>query len=175
MAAAVALHKVPAGHDVPRSFNVVIETPKGSPVRYEYDPEIEAFRRVGRVLGGQTYPADYGFVPSTMSLDGQPLDVLVLSQDPSFPGCLVECRPVAVLQMTLRDLPDHKIVAVPLGVDQVDGIGDLDDLTAEEAERLGAFFEYHPTPEGENQTYVGWDGAEAARDVVFRAWEGFLV
>lgn len=169
------LHELPAGNDIPRRFLTVVETPMGSRIRYEFNIEIGAFRRVSRVDEDESYPGDYGFMPSTVSMDGEPLDVLVLCRQPSFPGCILDCRPIALLNLTYNDLPDHKILAVPATDESFDAVTDLADLDEELTGRIGRFFSLHPLPDGQRHVFVGWEGAESARDVVFRAWEGFLV
>jgi inorganic pyrophosphatase len=152
----------------------VIESPKGSRIRYAYDSGIGAFRFFKEVSGDRGYPAAYGFVPSTMSTDGEPLDILVLSSEPTFPGCVISCRPVGVLVLTDGEKPDHKILAIPLrgGGDHGD-VEDLDGLPDTVKDELAEFFASHPNLSGFEQNVVGWEDADSARDVVFNAWEGF--
>jgi len=169
------LHQIPAGEEVPSRIDAVIESPRGSRVRYAYDPEIGAFRYFEVLPEDQGYPAAYGFIPSTMDLDGEPLDILVLSAESTFPGCVVSCRPIGVLVLSDGNTPDHKILAVPLRGDQFENVEDLGELPEGTTDELATFFSAHPTLSGFEQEVVGWKGPEAARDVIFRAWEGFLV
>ncbi|MHC4472141.1 MAG: inorganic diphosphatase [Planctomycetota bacterium] len=169
------INKIPAGLDVPRRIDAVIESPRGSRIRYAYDAEIDAFRFFAELEGDQGYPAAYGFVPSTMSLDGEPLDVLILSSEPTFTGCVVSCRPVAVLVLTDGNRPDHKILAIPTRSVRYADVEDFDDLPEGIADELAEFFSAHPNLSGFEQEVVGWEGADSARDVVFKAWEGFLI
>ena len=95
------------------TFDVVIEIPRGSRNKYEYDHERHVIRLDRRLFSATVYPADYGFVPDTLALDGDPLDVLVLLEDPTFPGCWVEVRAVGVFGMEDEKGPDAKILCVP--------------------------------------------------------------
>ena len=95
------------------TFDVVIEIPRGSRNKYEYDHEQHVIRLDRRLFSATVYPADYGFVPDTLALDGDPLDVLVLLEDPTFPGCWVEVRAVGVFWMEDEKGPDAKILCVP--------------------------------------------------------------
>ena len=94
-------------------LDVVIEIPRGSRNKYEYDHDAHVIRLDRRLFSATVYPADYGFVPDTLALDGDPLDVLVLLEDPTFPGCWVEVRAVGVFWMEDEKGPDAKILCVP--------------------------------------------------------------
>lgn len=171
---ASGLHRIPAGGHVPDRVNAVIETPMGCRVRYEYDLDLEAFRLVTCLTPGAAYPADYGFIPSTTSPDGEPIDVFVLTDEASFPGCLIECRPVAVLRLTVGDVPDDKILAVPTSDSTFGHIRDLPDVPADVATRIHAFFRANPLLSGTRREVGEWEDAAAARKTIFLAWEGFL-
>ncbi len=94
-------------------FDVVIEIPRGSRNKYEYDHERHVIRLDRRLFSATVYPSDYGFVPDTLAGDGDPLDVLVLLDDPTFPGCWIEVRAVGVFWMEDEKGPDAKILCVP--------------------------------------------------------------
>src|SRR3972149_2645346 len=105
-------HEIPIGTQAPHVFNTVIEIPKGSTNKYEYDPEIACFR-LDRVLYSPLYyPFDYGFIPQTRYLDGDPIDVLVMISHPTFPGCVVEAKAIGVLKMQDEKGPDEKLLCV---------------------------------------------------------------
>src|SRR5215510_6649248 len=91
--------KLPIGNRAPDRVNAVIEIPRDSVNKYEYDKELHVFRLDRTLFSPVHYPGDYGFIPQTLGLDGDPLDVLVLVEAPSFPDCLIEVRPIGVLQM----------------------------------------------------------------------------
>src|SRR5215813_5335987 len=104
--------KLPIGSNVPDRVNAVIEIPQGSVHKYEYDKELHVFRLDRTLYSPVHYPGDYGFIPSTLSDDGDPLDVLVLVDAPSFTGCIMTVRPIGVLSMVDQQSEDEKILAV---------------------------------------------------------------
>ena len=95
----VDLEALPIGEDAPGLVNVVVEVPVGSRNKYEYEPELGVIMRDRVLPGNIRYPADYGFVPSTESADGEPLDAMVAAYDPVFPGCVIRARVVGALEM----------------------------------------------------------------------------
>src|SRR5215207_3330682 len=95
----VELELLPIGEDAPEVVNVVVEVPVGSRNKYEYEPELGAIVRDRVLPGNIRYPADYGFVPSTESADGEPLDAMVAAYDPVFPGCVLKARILGALEM----------------------------------------------------------------------------
>src|SRR5579883_3597824 len=107
----------------------VIEIPSGSRNKYEYDHQRGIFR-LDRVLYSSVhYPTDYGFIPDTLADDGDPLDALVIVQEPTFPGCLIPARPIGMLDMYDDKGEDEKVLAVPLGDPRFDGVTTLDDVS----------------------------------------------
>src|SRR3546814_4676157 len=109
------------------------------------------------------YPADYGFIPDTLSEDTDPLDALVLLDDPTFPGCWVTARPVGVFWMTDDAGPDAKIICVPADDPRYDGVTDLDGLPKHLTAEIGHFFEVYKALEvGKHTDVRGWEGAAAA-------------
>lgn len=107
-------HELPAGHHPPDELLVVVEIPGGSRNKYELDKH-SGLLRLDRVLySAMHYPGEYGFIPRTLAEDGDPCDVLVLAQEPTFPGCQINSRPIGMLRMTDRGQPDNKILAVPI-------------------------------------------------------------
>ena len=96
------------------SFDVLIEIPKGSRNKYEYDFKLHKVRYDRMIFSSMMYPADYGFVPETLALDSDPLDVLVLVTEPTFPGCVMEVKPIGVFHMADEKGPDEKVICVPV-------------------------------------------------------------
>ncbi|MEA2707137.1 MAG: inorganic pyrophosphatase, partial [Gemmatimonadaceae bacterium] len=106
-------HDLPAGIHPPELVTALIEIPSGSRNKYELDKQ-SGLIRLDRVLySSMHYPGDYGFIPRTLHEDGDPLDILVRINEPTFPGCQIDCRPLGVLKMLDRGEPDDKIIAVP--------------------------------------------------------------
>jgi inorganic pyrophosphatase len=166
----MSLNKVSSGKDVPNDFNVVIEIPMNAdPIKYEVDKESGAIF-VDRFMGtAMHYPCNYGYVPNTLSADGDPVDVLVITPFPLFPGVVVRCRPIGVLKMTDEAGEDAKVLAVP--VDKVLSIyshwqkpGDINELRLRQIQH---FFEHYKDLEkGKWVKIEGWHGPEAAKEEI---------
>jgi inorganic pyrophosphatase len=145
-------------------IDVVIEIPRGSRNKYEYDHEQHVMRLDRRLFTATAYPADYGFIPGTLSEDGDPLDALVLLDDPTFPGCWVTSRPIAVFWMSDDKGPDAKILCVPSGDPRWEHVHDVGDLPDHLAKEIEHFFEVYKALEPDKHSNVrGWEGAAAAR------------
>src|ERR1700688_4161481 len=99
--------------DAPEVVRMIVEIPKNSSNKYEYDGVLGVFRLDRALYSPVHYPGDYGFIPGTLASDGDPMDVLALVEEPSFPGCLIEVRPVGILNMIDQNETHQKVVAVP--------------------------------------------------------------
>jgi inorganic pyrophosphatase len=167
------LQRIPAGRDPPRDINAVIEIPQGGhPVKYELDKASGALV-VDRFLHtAMFYPGNYGFIPHTLSADGDPCDVLVVTQVPVVPGAIVRCRPVGALVMEDEAGGDEKIIAVP--VDKLhpfySGVRDYTDLPTIMCEQIAHFFQHYKDLEkGKWVTIVRWQDAPGAEKLVMEA------
>ena len=166
----MSLNNVPAGRDVPNDFNVIIEIPMNAdPIKYEVDKESGAIF-VDRFMGtAMHYPCNYGYVPKTISDDGDPVDVLVITPFPLIPGVVVRCRPIGMLKMSDEAGGDAKLLAVP--VDKVLSIythwqkpEDLNDLRLQQIQH---FFEHYKDLEkGKWVKVEGWVGPEEAKQEI---------
>src|SRR6266487_2893255 len=114
--------------DRDRVIDVVVEIPRGSRNKYEYDHENHVIRLDRRLFSATVYPADYGFIPDTLGEDGDPLDALVLLEEPTFPGCWIRTRPVGVFWMSDDKGPDAKIICVPAGDPRWEGVAGIADV-----------------------------------------------
>src|SRR6266576_6298532 len=103
---------LPTGDGAPAEVNAVIEIPRGDTNKYEYDKALHVFRLDRNLYSPVHYPGDYGFIPRTLSQDGDPLDVLVLVDAPTFTGCLMPVRPIGLLEMLDQGVKDEKVLAV---------------------------------------------------------------
>ena len=152
-------------------IEVMVEIPKGSRNKYEYDHERHVMRLDRRLFSATVYPADYGFVPDTLGEDGDPLDALVLLDDPTFPGCLVRALPVGVFWMSDEKGPDAKIICVPVDDPRSGRVSDLADLPSHLLKEIEHFFDVYkmlePDKESSTRGYEGrdaaWQEIEAAR------------
>ncbi len=162
----MSLKELPAGANAPRIVNVVVEIPKGTRNKIEFDPELGTFR-LDRVLHSPVhYPGDYGFVPSTLSPDGDALDALVLVTDPTFTGCLLSARPIGVLIMTDEAGQDEKLLAVPAEDPRFSEITDLEHLPAHLLKEVEYFFEVYKDLEGKETAVLGWQSLERAYAII---------
>jgi inorganic pyrophosphatase len=145
------------------TFDVVIEIPRGSRNKYEYDHERHVIRLDRRLFSATVYPADYGFMPDTLALDADPLDVLVLLEDPTFPGCWVEVRAVGVFWMEDEMGPDAKLLCVPAHDPSWENVRDIGDMPSRLLDEIEHFFEVYKMLEPHKSTTTrGYEGCEAA-------------
>jgi inorganic pyrophosphatase len=148
-------------------IEVIVEIPKGSRNKYEIDHDTGAVWLDRHLFTAMTYPADYGFVPDTLAEDGDPLDALVLLDEPTFPGVHVRARPIGVFWMRDEAGPDAKILCVPSGDQRSANIHDLADIGEHTLAEIGHFFEVYKALEPHKHTAVrDWEGVEAAREEI---------
>lgn len=161
------LDRVDAGGHVPDEINVIIEVPaKSVPVKYELDKETGAMFVDRFMSSSMFYPCNYGYVPHTLSDDGDPVDVLVYTPEPLISGSVIPCRPVGVLKMTDESGDDAKILALPINklCQEYAGISDYKDLPDKLLEQIAHFFEhYKDLDEGKWVRVKGWAGIDDAR------------
>jgi inorganic pyrophosphatase len=146
-------------------FDVVIEIPKGQRNKYEMDHETGRIRLDRMLFTSTRYPADYGFIEDTLAEDGDPLDALVLLDEPTFPGCLIRCRAIGVFQMRDEMGPDNKILCVPATDPRMRRLADVEDIPEYDRLEIKHFFEvYKELEPGKGVGHTGWAsraGAEA--------------
>jgi inorganic pyrophosphatase len=146
---------------------IVVEIPKGSRNKYEMDHDSSEIWLDRTLFTAMQYPADYGFFPDTLAEDGDPLDALVLLQEPTFPGCHIMVRAVAVFWMTDEMGPDAKVLCVPAHDPRWNDVNDLPDVPDHLLHEIEHFFDYYKTIEpGKGATTRGWEGASAAEGAI---------
>ena len=163
----MSLDNVRPGDQAPEIFNVIIEIPMNAdPIKYEVDKETGAIF-VDRFMGtSMHYPTNYGYVPKTISGDGDPVDVLVITPFPLLPGVVVPCRPLGILKMTDEGGEDGKVLAVPSNkiLPIYSGWNKPEDMNPMRLKTIAHFFEhYKDLEEGKWVKIQGWDGPDAAR------------
>jgi inorganic pyrophosphatase len=150
--------------------DAIVEIPRGSRNKYEFDPDSESIR-LDRVLYSSVhYPGDYGFIAGTKCGDGDPLDVLILVEEPTFPGCRVRVRPIGVLFMVDEGGEDEKLLAVPEGDPRFAEVFDLKDLPHHWLDEVENFFATYKVLEGKTSSTGDWKGAKEACRVLARRW-----
>jgi len=163
----MSLSNVDAGSKLPDEFNVVIEIPMAAdPVKYEVDKETGALFVDRFMTTAMHYPCNYGYVPRTLSDDGDPVDVLVLSPFPVVPGAVIRCRALGVLEMEDEAGGDAKVLAVPVTklLPNYAHLQKPEDLPEIELQRIQHFFEHYKDLEkGKWVKVKGWAGVDAAR------------
>ncbi|HSJ65654.1 MAG TPA: inorganic diphosphatase [Gemmatimonadaceae bacterium] len=162
------------GSHPPDIITAVVEIPAGSRNKYELDKE-SGLIRLDRVLYSAVhYPGDYGFIPRTLAEDGDPCDVLVLLNEPTFPGCQIDARPIGVLRMLDRGEPDDKILAVPSHDPFYGEYFDIADIPQHYLREVEHFFGIYKDLEGKRMEVIGWEKSERAAESVMegiRAYE----
>ena len=169
------LSKIPAGKNPPDDVNVIVEVPLGGdPIKYEIDKSSGAMFVDRYLYTEMRYPCNYGFVPHPLSLDGDPIDVMVVGNRPLVPGCVVRARPVGVLMMTDDKGEDEKILAVPhpkltAYYDRIATYHDLPDILVRKIEHF--FKHYKDLETGKWSRVEGWFGIDKARELIQQAVE----
>jgi inorganic pyrophosphatase len=144
-------------------FDVVIEIPKGQRNKYEMDHETGKIRLDRMLFTATRYPADYGFIDGTLGRDSDPLDALVIVEEPTFPGCLIRARAIGMFGMTDEKGPDDKVIALPVGDPRHEHVQDIGDIPEFERLEIQHFFEvYKDLEPGKSVEGASWCGRAQA-------------
>jgi inorganic pyrophosphatase len=170
----VKLYDIDPGPDSPELVRAIIEIPKNSVNKYEYDGELGIFRLDRALYSPMHYPGDYGFIPGTLADDGDPLDILVLVDEPSFTGCLMEARPVGVLHMVDGHENDQKVLAVPNRNPRFDSIHTIDQVYPHIRREIEYFFTIYKELQSAKAKMEGWGGPRDARKVINDSRRSYL-
>jgi inorganic pyrophosphatase len=168
------LKDIDPGPHCPELVRMFVEIPMGTGNKYEYDIELGVFRLDRPLYSPMYYPGDYGFIPGTIAEDGDPLDVLVLVEEASFTGCMIEVRPVGMLDMMDQNQPDLKILAVPNRSPRYQEIHTIDQVAPHVRREMEHFFAIYKELEGKRTEMRGWQGPQQARDAIVRSRETYL-
>ena len=160
---------LPPGPNPPEHITVIVETPASSRNKYELDKQCGVFRLDRVLFSAVHYPGDYGFVPRTLWDDGDPLDVLLLTKEPTFTGCLVPARPLGLLRMIDSDQSDDKIVAVPMRDPHQAEFFDIADIPQHLLREIADFFRTYKELEGKHVQILGWEKSEVALREISRS------
>jgi inorganic pyrophosphatase len=160
------LRDLETGPDPPNVVYAVIESPKGTENKYEYDVKKKAIVLDRVLFSAVHFPGDYGFIPRTLDEDGDPLDILVLVTSPTFPGCIMSARPVGLLRMLDGSKRDDKILAVPTSDPRYAEYHDLATLPEHILKEIAYLFETYKVLEGKQVKVLGWENSEAAKRII---------
>jgi inorganic pyrophosphatase len=157
---------LPIGDDAPEEVNAVIEIPRGSSNKYEYDHELGVFKLDRTLYSPLFYPFDYGWIAGTMSADGDPLDVLVIGSHPTFTGCVVTCRPLGVLMMRDEKGADEKILPRVAHDPRYHGVRRLGHVPEHILREVEHFFQVYKTLEKKVVQIGEWQDVEEAQEMI---------
>lgn len=157
------------GPNAPEILYTLVEIPKGSRNKYEYNKEFGVIKLDRVLYSSLHYPGDYGLIPQTFYDDGDPLDILVMVNEPTFPGCIIEARPIGIFRMLDKGLADDKILAVPARDPIFTDYHDITDIPKHYLAEVGHFFEVYKDLEGMRTKPIGWENAAAAKTEILRA------
>lgn len=164
---------LPLGDNCPHTVTAVIEIPQGSVNKYEYDKQMKVFRLDRNLHSPVHYPGDYGFLPQTLAEDGDPLDILVLGDTPSFPGCMLAARPIGIFRMLDQGILDEKIFAYAIGNPRFATITNYVDVMPHALLEVVHFFSIYKDLEGKGTEVLGWKDADSAFQLILQCHERF--
>jgi len=154
------LYELPLDAGNADAVNAVIEVPMGDTNKYEYDPKLELFRLARKFGVSVHYPGNYGFIPSTLGVNGKPLAVLVLASAPSFTGCLVEVRPIGLLEVSDEGVHEAKVVAVGKHSPRFKDVLEISQAPQHLVREIAAFFSMYKDLDATSSEAVAWYGVE---------------
>ena len=143
-----------------------VEIPKGSRNKYEYDPELGSIKFDRFLFSSVVYPTDYGFITDTLAADGDPLDAMVCVSEPTFPGCLIPVKAIALFRMSDDKGQDDKVLCVPHDDPNWNHLERLEDLPTQLATEIEHFFSIYKEPEGKIVEVEGWRDRDLALKVI---------
>lgn len=155
------------------TFDVLIEIPKGSRNKYEYDFTLNKIRFDRMLFSSMMYPGDYGFIPETLALDQDPLDVLVLGSEPTFPMVVMEVRPIGVFHMADEKGPDEKLICIPVHDPIWNNRLDIEDINPHRLKEIEHFFQVYKDLEEKKVDVGGWGNAQEAWDIYLKCVERY--
>jgi inorganic pyrophosphatase len=150
-------------------IHCVVEIPRGSRNKYEWDEALGAIKLDRFLFSSVMYPTDYGFIPQTLAGDGDPLDAMVTVSEPTFPGCVIEVKPIALFRMRDEKGDDEKILCVPTHDPNWNEMERLEDLPHQLTSEIEHFFEIYKMPEGKKVIVDGWYSRDQALEVIAEA------
>ncbi|MCX7594825.1 MAG: inorganic diphosphatase [Fischerella sp.] len=159
------LSRIPA-QPKPGIINVLIEIPGGSKNKYEFDKDLQAFALDRVLYSSVQYPYDYGFVPNTLADDGDPLDGMVIMDQPTFPGCIIAARPIGMLEMIDSGDRDEKILCVPDKDPRYANVKSINDIASHRLEEIAEFFRTYKNLERKVTEILGWHDIDKVMPLV---------
>jgi inorganic pyrophosphatase len=168
----VDLSRIPA-QPKPGLINVLIEIPAGSKNKYEFDKDMNAFALDRVLFSSVQYPYDYGFVPNTLADDGDPLDGMVIMDQPTFPGCVIAARPIGMLEMIDGGDRDEKILCVPDADPRYKNVTSLKDIASHRLDEIAEFFKTYKNLEKKVTEILGWQDVDTVKPLVEKCIQAY--
>jgi inorganic pyrophosphatase len=168
------LYDLDPGDQSPRVVRMIVEIPKGSSNKYEYDADLQLFRVDRPLYVPLNYPGEYGFIPGTLSEDGDPLDILSLVSQPSYPGVVLLARPLGLLDLVDRGQRDEKVLAAANTDPRFDEVRSVDQVWAHSLREIEEFFAIYKKLEGKQVKIHGWRGVDEAHSLIGGCRERYL-
>ena len=153
------------------ALHCLVEIPKGSRNKYEWDEELKAIKLDRFLFSSVVYPTDYGFIPDTLGEDGDPLDAMVCVSEPTFPGCMIPVKVIALFRMSDDEGVDDKVICVPLDDPNWNTLETCDDLSQQLRDEIEHFFSIYKQPEGLEVEVDGWYDRDEAMKIIDAATE----
>ena len=157
----------------PGLVNVLIEIAGGSKNKYEFDKDLNAFALDRVLFASVKYPYDYGFIPNTLADDGDPLDGMVIMDEPTFPGCIITARPIGMLEMIDGGDRDEKILCVPEEDPRYSHVKSLKDIAPHRQDEIAEFFRTYKNLENKVTEILGWKDVDAVKPLVEQCIKAF--
>ncbi len=154
-------------------INVLIEIPAGSKNKYEFDKELQAFALDRVLYASVAYPFDYGFIPNTLADDGDPLDGMVIMDQPTFPGCVITARPVGMLEMIDGGDRDEKLLCVPVKDPRYAQVASLKDIAPHRLDEIAEFFRTYKNLEKKTTQILGWQDVDQVLPLVEKCVQAY--
>lgn len=164
---------LPAGPNPPHLLNAIVEIQQGGSNKYEYDKDLGLFRLDRVLYSAVHYPMAYGFIPSTLADDGDPLDILVMTRSPTFTGCLIEAKPIGLFRMHDEKGEDEKILAVPAVDPRFSEMNSLADMRPHRLREVEHFFSIYKDLEEKKVDIIGWEDRDHAILAINRAIKAY--
>lgn len=164
---------LPLGDESPETVTAVVEIPQGSINKHEYDKKLKVFRLDRNLHSPVHYPGDYGFLPRTLAEDGDPLDILILGDAPTFQGCVYDAWPIGLFEMLDQGIRDEKILAYAVGNPHFSNIHDYTQVQPHVLREVEHFFSIYKDLEGKRTKALGWKGKDEAQRVIRLSHERF--
>ncbi|HET7629227.1 MAG TPA: inorganic diphosphatase [Bacillales bacterium] len=156
-----------------RVVDVLVEIPAGSQNKYEFDKEKGVFKLDRVLFSPMHYPTEYGYIENTLALDGDPLDVLVYTTFPTFPGCVIESRVIGMLNMSDEKGQDEKLLAVPTEDPRFNDVTSLEDMPKHVLDEIAHFFKVYKDLENKKTTIGDWEGSDRAAQVIDESFKRY--